>query len=512
MDLNNVTVEMRPRGEWEAVDFGVRLVRRDASAIYKIWFAISLPLLALAAAAILYSPYPMLATFLYWWFEPITDGPILRIISRRLFGEDANIRSALRSTPYLTLRNYIFLLPIYRFHMARSTAIPVTQLEGLRGASRRARAKVLNIKISNHGMGVTLAYHHLLLALYFGVYLIVYVLIPTTYQDSAGAAWLEMPLNDGDRTMMLASLALFYIAQSALHPWFVGAGFGLYINCRTQLEAWDIEVAFRRMVQRRTAGLAFAALLFATILPLALMPENAFARDDTEPQTSESVDTGFVGYWDDKETRAALNAAFANEALETDQQTEVWRRIEAAEDKSAPERESSGWFFDAIRDIGKLFSFLIEFGLWILLAFLLGLIFVTRGRWLPYVGFGLPGPTKTRRVILSSGEVTAESLPSDIPAEVTRLWRANKKRDALSLLYRGSVFAVVANHGVRLPASATEGLCIAAIKEQTAPDRADFFAQIVHNWVLCAYGFRSPDDEAVYSICADWQQHFEVAQ
>ena len=53
MDLDKVTVEMRPRGEWEAVDFGVRLVRRDASAIYKVWFAITLPMLLLAVLTVL---------------------------------------------------------------------------------------------------------------------------------------------------------------------------------------------------------------------------------------------------------------------------------------------------------------------------------------------------------------------------------------------------------------------------------------------------------------------------
>ncbi len=512
MNLNNVTVEMRPRSEWEAVDFGARMVRRDAAAIYRVWFAVTLPLLLVFIAVVIFTPYGKMALFLYWWFEPVADGPILRIISRRLFGEDADVRSALRATPHLLLKNLIFLLPPYRFHMARSTAMPVTQLEGLRGAARRARAKVLNIKISNYGMGVTLAYQHLVLALYFGVFLIIFALIPTAYQDSLGMDWLNIPLQNSDRWAMLMSLCIFYIAQSALQPWFIGAGFGLYINCRTQLEAWDIEVAFRRLVQRRAAGVA-TGLLIACLLPLTMLPHNAFAQDSVETPVQAREDTGFVGYWNDDDARSALNATLAHEALRQYQETEVWQRINADdEDAASTNRSSSNVFLDALRGIGKIFSYIIEFGLWILLAALLALAFVTRNRWLPYLGFGIPRRHKTRRIVLSGGEVTAESLPADIPAEVARLWHASRQRDALSLLYRGSVFAAVAKYGVRLPASATEGLCLAAVSDQTSAGQSDFFARIVKAWILCAYGLKNPDESAVLSMCTEWPQHFGGSQ
>ena len=99
MNLDKVTVELRPRSEWEAVDLGVRMINRDARAIYRVWFAITLPLLAVACAIVLFSPYPALGSLLYWWLEPVADVPILRIISRRLFGESADVGTALCMTP-----------------------------------------------------------------------------------------------------------------------------------------------------------------------------------------------------------------------------------------------------------------------------------------------------------------------------------------------------------------------------------------------------------------------------
>ena len=83
-----------------------------------------------------------------------------------------------------------------------------------------------------------------------------------------------------------------------------------------------------------------------------------------------------------------------------------------------------------------------------------------------------------------------------------------KQRDALSLLYRGSVYAAGVRHGVRLPPSATEGLCLAAVKKQAVQSRSEFFERIGRGWVGCAYGFTNPDESAVKSICEQWQQHF----
>ena len=137
MKLDSVTAELRPRNAWEAADLGARLVRRDAAAIYKVWFATSLPLLLLALGIIYLSPWPSFGFIVYWWLEPILDGPILDIIARRLFGGNADVRSTLRNAPRIAWRNRLFWLTPWRFHFARSTAMPVTQLEGLSGAARR---------------------------------------------------------------------------------------------------------------------------------------------------------------------------------------------------------------------------------------------------------------------------------------------------------------------------------------------------------------------------------------
>jgi hypothetical protein len=510
MNLENVTVEMRPRNEWEATDFGARMIRRDARAIYAVWFAVTLPFVALALLLNFLTSYGAFALLLYWWFEPVADGAILRIISRRLFGEDADIKATLREVPKLAWMNRIYLFTPYRLHFARSVAMPVTQLEGLNGAARKARSKVLNLKIFNYGVGITAAYEHLVMALYFGIMLIGYSFVPDIYRDTLGDSWLEFFYIDSSRGATAIGLLVFYIAQSALQPWYVGAGFGLYINCRTQLEAWDIEVAFRRLVQRRAGSVAAAVLLVLFVAPQLLWHTASLAQEP-EPQSAaeeRDPDPGFVGFWSDDEVQPALKNVISSDALSTTQKVEEWQRIQSNEPEEEEEESDSGLSRSMLDTFFGAISAILEFGLWILVALLALIAFLARDRWLPYLG--LPGlaPPRERRIFLAGGELTADQLPDDIVGAVRDAWRNKHKREALSLLYRGSVFAAVREHGVRLPLSATEGACVRAVSAQTDSTRSQFFGRVVDLWIRCAYDHQDPDDDAVLPLCDEWHRHF----
>ncbi len=54
-----------------------------------------------------------------------------------------------------------------------------------------------------------------------------------------------MWLSGGGAWMAAAGLACFALAVAIVEPFFVGAGFAMYLNRRVELEAWDIEQEFR---------------------------------------------------------------------------------------------------------------------------------------------------------------------------------------------------------------------------------------------------------------------------
>ena len=491
MNLDTVTAELRPRSAWEAADLGVRLVRRDAAAIYRAWFATSLPLLILALGIVYLSPWPGLALLVYWWLEPIVDAPILDIVARRLFGGAPEVGRTVRSTPAMAWRNRLFLLTPWRLHFARSIAMPVTQLERLSGSARRKRAAVLNNSLLNHGIGLTVAYHHLVAVVYLGVLLGLLALIPVEYRSWSVFDVAFSLFESDSRHASAANLLLFYLAQSLLEPWFVGAGFGLYINCRTRLEAWDIEVAFRRMVSRRAATAASLAVAICIVLPAA-----TFADTGDDP--------GFAGYWAESDYTEAVDAVFADEALTETETRMVWRpKFELDADDLTETGETN------IRRVaGLLVSYVVEFGLWVLVGILVLWLYLKRDLWLPYLVRGPRRAEPARRISIAGGEISAETLPADVPAAVRSLWSDGRRREALSLLYRASVFASVEHHGVRLPDSATESACLEAVHAQIDAMRSRYFRSVVETWIRMAYGARPPSAGEFETLLAGYAAAF----
>jgi hypothetical protein len=76
----------------------------------------------------------------------------------------------------------------------------------------------------------------------------------------------------------LLLLGAWWLSVSLVEPIYVAAGFGLYLHRRTQLEAWDVELVFRRLAARaRELAAAAAALLAVALLcgSLRLEPGDA---------------------------------------------------------------------------------------------------------------------------------------------------------------------------------------------------------------------------------------------
>src|SRR5206468_3106666 len=77
-----------------------------------------------------------------------------------------------------------------------------------------------------------------------------------------------------------ADLFGYAAAVLLLEPFYVAAGFALYLNRRTLLEGWDIEVSLRRLAQRHAAAamlivcwaLAVGAVAYAIWWAIRMLP------------------------------------------------------------------------------------------------------------------------------------------------------------------------------------------------------------------------------------------------
>lgn len=232
-------VQLRPRPMFEATDLGVRLVQTSAPALLRCAGPVML-VLTLACAALL--PLGGWAPGLALWLaKPWLDRTLLFVLARAVFHEDtrwADLWAARRSVWGQHLPGTLLLQRLVPW---RSFTQAAQQLEGLAGAPLRQRRKVLMRGHQGAALGLAGALVHVELALVVGVPALVLWLGPGG-DWAAPLRWLRSTTGGGPEAVLFAC----YAATVALvEPFFVGAGFAMYLNRRVEIEAWDVEQSLR---------------------------------------------------------------------------------------------------------------------------------------------------------------------------------------------------------------------------------------------------------------------------
>ena len=250
MKLEEVNAVLRPRRSWEAVDLGLALVRSCSSTIYGAWMLTAFPLYVLIALA-LWS-YPGWAIFAIVFLKPLVDRVPLYVISRAMFGETPRIREVVRAFPGMLWQKAGTLLFTNRITMNRCFVMPVIELEGGDKKVRKERVTALG-RLSDVVGAVSFYAAIVELCILLSLMFFTLLFIPESMMEEVGWSWLEFELTSsiGDLTAFLQYLLIYHIlATTLVEPFYVGAGFGLYLNARSILEGWDVELGFRRLVRR----------------------------------------------------------------------------------------------------------------------------------------------------------------------------------------------------------------------------------------------------------------------
>ncbi len=469
MRLEDVTAELRPRSDWEAVDLGLALARRDFWRLFGCWWLGMAPMLALCLA--LLHKYPVLVVLACWWWVPVASRMVLFVVSRHLFGELPERKAILREWPRAMVRRFAFRMLWARFSPWRPLTMAVEDLEGLRGKTYAQRVRLL----LRRGDATVVA-----LALWRGVlvFWIALAIIGTAmmflpqgqaeqwrvlFQTWNEETWLDLPPSFG---WVVAGALL--LSMSLVDVFSTGAGFGIYVNHRTWIEGWDVELAFRRLGNRLGGGAA--ALLVALLC------------------------------W-------AAPAGRAQEATPKDTITEVKAHedfeIHYVETKS---RKPPDWDWapgEWLLVLGKVVVYML---LAAAVAFVVWLIWKNRHLFKAR-GFAkrVPKPPPQARVVMGM-DVRPETLPPDIPSAALELWRVGRRQEAMSLLYRGSISRLITLGGVEIAESDTESDCVRRVTAEAAP-YAGYFGTLTETWMQLAYGRSAPPDRAVEELCAGWPFH-----
>lgn len=240
-------IVLRPRAQAEAMDLGFYLARANWPTLAGLSVIAMLPVAALAALAYLW--YPPLALLAVWWLKPSIDRPLLDLLSRDLAGSSAGIRDTLARRREWLRGGHLATLTFYRWHPARSAALPVWQLERLTGAARRRRARALAHGAGGSGGALGLMIGLFELVLLSGLIALAVWLLPFGGWDAANffAALQWGVIGDAFWAVIAGAYAAVIVL---IEPFYVAGGFGLYLNQRCRLECWDLEPVLRNLAAK----------------------------------------------------------------------------------------------------------------------------------------------------------------------------------------------------------------------------------------------------------------------
>ena len=502
MQIDRLCVELRPRSPWEAVELGTALVRRNPGAMWTPWLLASLPVFAVANAIGWRFDILPWAGVAMWWLKPVFDRIPLFVISRAVFGERPRAGDVLAAQLRWGWRPMLHYLTWRRFGAARALYLPIDLLEG--GDHAWERRRVLGGSVRSTAVLLTLACVNFEFALALAALAMTALLVPVELlSESARAVWALLSQHPPHWAQMGLN-AVAWAATSFVEPFYVGAGFGLYLNSRTRLEAWDVEIAFRRIRQRVSAVASVLLLIGAVGMTLAVAtPAHAGEASAPGTRTTSTLPVVFgARFAPDAGFDKAVARAYADPLLSPRRRQTAWERTDppAQAHRSAPN--------PVFTAIGRIVAAIGEGGLWILLAIGAIVLAATHRHWRPWLRQAWSSRPVRAAAITLEASASDEALPTDVAATARRLWHDGRARDALALLYRASVDSMVTRTGAVLVPGATEAECLRASRALRDPEDRTAFAQTVRVWQYAAYAERLPATDDFEQLLGRLVQRF----
>ncbi len=501
MRPEDLSLVLRPRSGMEALDLGFALARRAGASLF-LPVAVVVAAATLISAAILASADDLagIADFewvLVWWLKPVYDRLALHVLAREVFGVRLTPRQSLQALPGLLRGTGLPAgLTWRRFSPRRSLLLPVLQLEGQRGAAARARRRQVGMRTGGAATALLLTCALFEACVMFGLIGLAVMLLPQSTGLDRSLFEVLFSEDVPSLAVTLSLLGMYALAVCVIEPFFVAAGFCLYLKRRTDLEAWDVELQLRRVAAQRPAlASALAALGIASVL--AFLPPDASAQQGGR----------------DREVAARQAAARIRQVLEHPdfgEEKQVGRLTfkKKAETRDHEFGAAPGW----LEDLGRFWVGAMRWaadGLrvagWAALA-LLGLI-LSRLLLRELQGLRLRRSRRPPPPAIAGLDIRPESLPDDVGAAARALFAQGKAREALALLYRGALSRLAHGEGIEFCAGDTEGDCLARVTRGRSPARAAF-ATLTLAWQRAAYAAQEIGAGEAESLCAAWSSAF----
>jgi hypothetical protein len=241
VQIDALAVRLRPHNQMEASDLGVGLCQSAAFSVYTCYAVVAIPIAAIAFSTIDIAKW--LPAIVLWCAKPWLDRTILFVLSRAAFGQQTRPSDVWRAQRRVWWKQFLFTWTVRRLSPWRSLTGPVYQLEEL--SIWPARARIRQIRRGNVGSALmmTTAFNLAESALTFAILSLLFWFAPRGMTpEVSGVLAGELP-----GVLSQAVFISYAITVVFLEPFYVAAGFAMYLNRRADLEAWDIEQELRHV-------------------------------------------------------------------------------------------------------------------------------------------------------------------------------------------------------------------------------------------------------------------------
>lgn len=497
MNVEKIAIKLRPRNSWEAIDIGFLLARRWYLPLCALWAvpATGALLAALVLGFCLPGETAKWGLVLFWVFKPLAEPPLLRWVAKRLFGSHDSLRTTLAESRSDLSVLRLWELALIRFSPFRIFSLPVLLLENLKGKRKKERLALLR-ESSDTVILLSFACFFIELVLTFSLMVLIFWFIPEELR------WVDLGtfIFHAENWVLLVS---YCISCLTIAPLFICAGFMMYISRRVELEAWDIEIGFRKIRQRLTnrknrsghqvLGLILLAFFSCQLLPpcsaTELHPEESKTRIETVLRDKEFGQQVTKYRWVLKPTQ--------NIETEKSPWADFW---------SAFFRFLGGIFESFSTLLARYGIFLIWCSAGAIVAYLLYRYVITRQLF--NLDKGTRGTARPSPQMMFGLDIRPESLPGDIRLACLGLLDAGKKREALSLMYRATLSRLADRDMLDIRSSSTERECCLAVRKNRPAQEAVYFEELTTLWVLFAYGHHEPEEGNCRHLLDGWQCHY----
>lgn len=480
MELADIAVRVRPRTSYEALDLGFALARQWYGALITLWLIPALPVMFISF--FVFYQQPWWALLIVWWLKPLFESVQLKFLSEKLFQPELRWTHWLPNLHKTLFKHGIAKLTWRRLAPARSFDMAVSELEGLSGKGRRRRLQALHQNGNGAGICLTLLGHTIEGTLILALFAAGWMLIPMEMSiDFDLFQLLEHPL-------LFPAITLFgFLAMALISPFYVAGGFMLYLNRRVWLEAWDVELVFRKMAST-TVTLACCLLLLHIFTPSLAF---AVTAEESREQIIHIVEGEDFHQYEEVTAWRLKNRESGWLGSLVDWMKSVLETWQQSKSKSPV----AGVILDVLEAI-----------LWIIVVGLIVLA-VYRLRHLALPAIRSPRPRIHEKPSHLFGlEMNEQAFNEQVLIEARQLWQQGHVRQALGQLYRGALSFLLLERDLPLHSSQTEEECLRVCASQESDARYRYFRTLTRHWINLAYAHRSLSAEEFNQLCEDWPE------